>query len=57
VGAADIGRAFSAGADLEGELRWLFDADSEARFAGGAAASSLKEEERRRALDLLARLV
>jgi hypothetical protein len=54
--ALDIGRAFSAGGPLQGELHWLFDADAEARFAGGTAAQALKEEERRRVLELLGKL-
>jgi hypothetical protein len=55
--AADICRAFSAGGLLQGELTWLFEADAEARFAGGNAGSVLKEEERRRVLELLGKLV
>ena len=55
--AADISRAFSVGGLLQEELGWLFDADAEARFAGGKAGSALKEEERRRVLELLGRLV
>ena len=55
--ATDIGRAFSAGGALQGELHWLFEADAEARFAGGSAAQALKEEERRRVQDLLSKLV
>jgi hypothetical protein len=56
VDAADIGRAFAAGSSLQDELHWLFEADSEARFAGGNAAKAIREEERRRALELLAKL-
>lgn len=55
--AADIGRAFAAGGELQSELHWLFEADAETRFAGGAAAGTIKEEERRRVLELLAKLV
>ena len=55
--AADISRAFSVGGLLQEELGWLFDADAEARFAGGKAGSALEEEERRRVLELLGRLV
>jgi hypothetical protein len=55
--ALDIGRAFAASGGVQGELQWLFEADSEARFAGGKSAQAIKEEERRRALELLAKLV
>jgi hypothetical protein len=55
--ATDIGRAFSAGGALQGELHWLFEADAEARFAGGSAAQALKEEEQRRVQELLRKLV
>jgi hypothetical protein len=55
--ATDIGRAFSTGEALQGELHWLFEADAEARFAGGSAAQALKEEERRRVQELLSKLV
>ncbi len=54
---ADIARAFGAGGALQGELRWLFEADAETRFAGGGTAQTLKEEERRRVSELLAKLV
>jgi hypothetical protein len=54
--ASDIARAFSAGGLLQGELQWLFEADAEARFAGGKAAQALNEEDRRRVLELLGKL-
>ena len=54
--AVDISRAFSAGGLLQGELHWLFEADAEARFAGGKTGQVLKEEERRRVLELLGKL-
>jgi hypothetical protein len=53
--ATDISRAFAAESALQEELRWLFEADAEARFAGGAVRA-LKEEERRRVLELLGKL-
>ncbi len=57
VDAADAARVFSTQDTVAQELHWLFEADSETRFAGVQGAGLVDAKERSRVLALLDKLV